>query len=43
MLPPDYYKEWLRLPYLTILAVTLGTYWAHPCAPLPTRPQGFCM
>lgn len=30
VLPPDYYKEWLRLPYLTILAVTLGVYWAHP-------------
>ncbi|KAK9842058.1 hypothetical protein WJX81_006532 [Elliptochloris bilobata] len=30
VLPADYHKEWLRLPYLTILAVTLGTYWAHP-------------
>ncbi|CAK0786636.1 hypothetical protein CVIRNUC_009850 [Coccomyxa viridis] len=29
-LPKAYYKEWLRLPYATILAVTLGTYWAHP-------------
>ncbi len=29
-LPKDYYKEWLRLPYATIVAVTLGTYWAHP-------------
>ena len=29
-LPREYYKEWLRLPYVTILAVTLGTYWAHP-------------
>ena len=29
-LPADYLQEWLRLPYLTILAVTLGAYWAHP-------------
>ena len=29
-LPQDYYREWLRLPYLTILFVTLGAYWAHP-------------
>ncbi len=29
-LPKEYYKEWLRLPYATILAVTLGAYWAHP-------------
>ena len=29
-LPKDYYKEWLRLPYFTITAVTLGAYWAHP-------------
>jgi len=34
VLPADYYKEWLRLPYLTILAVTLGVYWAHPCGPM---------
>jgi zeta-carotene isomerase len=30
VLPADYYKEWLRLPYFTIAAVTLGAYWAHP-------------
>lgn len=30
VLPKDYYKEWLRLPYATITAVTLGAYWAHP-------------
>ncbi|KAF5176887.1 15-cis-zeta-carotene isomerase protein [Thalictrum thalictroides] len=29
-LPKDYYKEFLRLPYLTITALTLGAYWAHP-------------
>eukprot|EP01018_Ginkgo_biloba_P035595 Gb_24507 [translate_table: standard] len=29
-LPKDYYKEFLRLPYLTILALTLGAYLAHP-------------
>ncbi|CAI0453164.1 unnamed protein product [Linum tenue] len=29
-LPKDYYKEFLRLPYLTITAVTLGAYFAHP-------------
>ena len=29
-LPADYAREWLRLPYFTILAITLGTYWAHP-------------
>ncbi|CAI0397658.1 unnamed protein product [Linum tenue] len=29
-LPKDYYKEFLRLPYLTITALTLGAYFAHP-------------
>lgn len=29
-LPADYYKEFLRLPYFTILLITLGTYAAHP-------------
>ncbi|XP_031481304.1 15-cis-zeta-carotene isomerase, chloroplastic [Nymphaea colorata] len=29
-LPKDYYKEFLRLPYLTLTAVTLGAYFAHP-------------
>nr|WEQ62892.1 15-cis-zeta-carotene isomerase [Nervilia fordii]WFJ08638.1 15-cis-zeta-carotene isomerase [Nervilia fordii] len=29
-LPRDYYKEFLRLPYLTITALTLGAYYAHP-------------
>ncbi|BAT86641.1 hypothetical protein VIGAN_04431300 [Vigna angularis var. angularis] len=29
-LPQDFYKEFLRLPYLTITALTLGAYFAHP-------------
>ncbi|GMN63089.1 hypothetical protein TIFTF001_032161 [Ficus carica] len=29
-LPKDYYKEFIRLPYLVITALTLGTYFAHP-------------
>ena len=29
-LPANYYKEFLRLPYFTILLLTLGAYWAHP-------------
>ncbi|XP_068665403.1 15-cis-zeta-carotene isomerase, chloroplastic [Aristolochia californica] len=29
-LPKDYYKEFIRLPYLTITAMTLGIYLAHP-------------
>ena len=29
-LPPDYYREFLRLPYATITALTVGTYFAHP-------------
>ncbi|URE13641.1 NnrU protein [Musa troglodytarum] len=29
-LPKDYYKEFIRLPYLTITILTLGTYLAHP-------------
>ncbi|KAL5703133.1 zeta-carotene isomerase [Ranunculus cassubicifolius] len=29
-LPKDYYKEFLRLPYLTITGITLGAYLAHP-------------
>ncbi|KAL2470173.1 15-cis-zeta-carotene isomerase [Abeliophyllum distichum] len=29
-LPKDYYKEFLRLPYLTITALTIGAYLAHP-------------
>ncbi|KAH7573352.1 hypothetical protein ACOSP7_006978 [Xanthoceras sorbifolium] len=29
-LPRDYYKEFIRLPYLTITALTLGAYFAHP-------------
>ncbi|XP_077228054.1 15-cis-zeta-carotene isomerase [Tasmannia lanceolata] len=29
-LPKDYYKEFIRLPYLTITALTLGIYFAHP-------------
>lgn len=30
ILPKDYYKEFIRLPYLTITALTLGAYIAHP-------------
>uniref|UniRef100_A0A0D9XYS8 NnrU domain-containing protein n=1 Tax=Leersia perrieri TaxID=77586 RepID=A0A0D9XYS8_9ORYZ len=29
-LPNDYYKEFIRLPYLAITALTLGAYFAHP-------------
>ena len=29
-LPGDYYREFLRLPYATITALTVGTYYAHP-------------
>ncbi|XP_031740105.1 15-cis-zeta-carotene isomerase, chloroplastic isoform X2 [Cucumis sativus] len=29
-LPDDYYKEFLRLPYLSITALTIGAYLAHP-------------
>ncbi|KAH6786493.1 15-cis-zeta-carotene isomerase [Perilla frutescens var. hirtella] len=29
-LPADYYKEYLRLPYISITALTLGAYFAHP-------------
>ncbi|EPS70142.1 hypothetical protein M569_04619, partial [Genlisea aurea] len=29
-LPEDYYKEFLRLPYLTVTVLTLGIYFAHP-------------
>ncbi|GER33233.1 15-cis-zeta-carotene isomerase [Striga asiatica] len=29
-LPESYYKEFLRLPYLSITVLTLGTYFAHP-------------
>lgn len=29
-LPEDYYKEFIRLPYLAITALTLGAYFAHP-------------
>ncbi|GLT26165.1 hypothetical protein SLA2020_012500 [Shorea laevis] len=29
-LPKDYYKEFIRLPYLTITALTLGAYFMHP-------------
>lgn len=30
MLPPDYYKEFLRVPYFVIAAFTVGAYIAHP-------------
>ncbi|KAJ3671912.1 hypothetical protein LUZ60_007991 [Juncus effusus] len=29
-LPENYYKEFLRLPYLVITVLTLGAYFAHP-------------
>lgn len=29
-LPKDYYKEFIRLPYLSITALTIGAYLAHP-------------
>ncbi|KAF5480533.1 hypothetical protein F2P56_001274 [Juglans regia] len=29
-LPKEYYKEFIRVPYLTITALTLGAYFAHP-------------
>ncbi|KAK5840466.1 15-cis-zeta-carotene isomerase, chloroplastic [Gossypium arboreum] len=29
-LPKDYYKEFIRLPYLAITAMTLGAYFLHP-------------
>lgn len=30
ILPADFYKEFIRLPYLVITALTLGAYFAHP-------------
>ncbi|CAN7098136.1 unnamed protein product [Brassica rapa subsp. narinosa] len=30
VLPEDYYKEFVRLPYLAITALTVGAYFAHP-------------
>mmetsp|Transcript_11838 Transcript_11838/g.37604 ORF Transcript_11838/g.37604 Transcript_11838/m.37604 type:complete len:379 (-) Transcript_11838:258-1394(-) len=29
-LPPDYYKEFLRVPYAAIIVFTLGAYFSHP-------------
>lgn len=29
-LPKDYYKEFIKLPYIVITALTLGAYFAHP-------------
>ncbi|XP_016196953.1 15-cis-zeta-carotene isomerase, chloroplastic [Arachis ipaensis] len=29
-LPKDFYKEFIRVPYLAITAMTLGAYFAHP-------------
>lgn len=29
-LPPDYYKEFLRVPYYVIVGLTVGAYWSHP-------------
>ena len=28
-LPCDYYKEFIRVPYLAVLCTALGAYWAH--------------
>ena len=30
VLPPDYWREWVRAPYIVIAAVTLGAYVVHP-------------
>ena len=40
-LPADYYKEFLRLPYLTLFFVTLGAYWAHPLMQLGSYKLGW--
>ncbi len=29
-LPDDYYKEFLRWPYLAVTLFTVGAYFAHP-------------
>jgi zeta-carotene isomerase len=29
-LPADYYKEFLRVPYLAILVGSIAAYYAHP-------------
>ena len=29
-LPPDYWREWLQVPYFAVVAFTSGTYFAHP-------------
>ncbi|PNH02166.1 15-cis-zeta-carotene isomerase, chloroplastic [Tetrabaena socialis] len=29
-LPPDYWREFVRVPYLAVTALTIGAYWAHP-------------
>lgn len=30
VLPADYYKEFLRVPYAAVTAFTLGAYFVHP-------------
>lgn len=30
VLPRDYWREWARGPYLVVVLLTLGAYWAHP-------------
>jgi zeta-carotene isomerase len=30
VLPKDYYKEFLRVPYYAVTAFTLGAYFFHP-------------
>ena len=30
VLPPEYWREFLRAPYITLTVATLGAYWAHP-------------
>ena len=29
-LPPDYWREFMRGPYLVLIPFCLGAYWAHP-------------
>jgi zeta-carotene isomerase len=30
VLPSDYYKEFMRIPYLAVVLFTVGAYYAHP-------------
>lgn len=29
-LPADYWREFVRVPYIVVTALIFGTYWAHP-------------